>query len=1022
MKRTKTWWLCLALLLCITTLTAQDLREYAGVVRAANGEPLEAVTISLVNRDQILTTTDASGNFKFNARPDDIVQFTAVGYATQKITLGSQTQLPVTLEVNISMEDQVVVVGYGTIRSKVNTGSTVRVGGESLSQNHATNTLSALQGQAPGVHITSRSGQPGDAMVIRIRGISTNGNSNPLYVVDGMQTDDISYLNPSDIESLDVLKDAASAAIYGTRGANGVVLITTKKAKAGVKNIQYDGLLGWQNPAKKLDLLNANEYAVIMNEAAMNSGRGPNYFFSDQQMGQLGKGTDWQDAAYHKNALLQQHSLTFNQGNDQSVLSAGLGYQKTEGIIGMPGKSQFERISFRLNSEHKLYKDIIRFGENFTYTHTTSSGIGTGNIYGNSLRGLLNTSPTFPVYDVNGDYAFSTMSPEEANPVAAMDFLNNNKNVNDKLFGDLYLEVELIKGLKLRSNFGIDLTYGTSNRYTPVYYLSANNNNALSEANQGMNKNFMWNWDNTINYQRKFNEHSVNLLVGTTAQETTGFYVSGSKQDLIIPHLDFAIIDNGKEGTQKAWGGRYESALNAYFGRVNYAYKDKYLLTGIVRRDASTNFGVNNRWATFSSFSLGWVVTEESFMDGVNWLSFFKVRGGWGQNGNDRIRSYAYMATVSSLFRNYYFGGISGEPSLGASPDIIPNPNLRWETAEQLNIGFDATILNKLNVTVDWYNKSTKDWLVEAPIPQIVGTGAPVINGGDIVNRGVEVLVNYNTTVGKVKLNIGGNIAFNDNTVKSVPTADGIIHGGVNLLSSTTEEFFRIQNGHPVGYFWGYRTDGIFQNQDEVNAHAKGGNRIQPNAVPGDVRFVDVNGDGVISALDKVQIGSPIPKFTYGFHMNAQWNGFDVAVLFSGVYGNDIVNGTRANDRFFNNYPTSILNRWHGEGTSNSIPRVTLGDEPNRNYANVSDLYIQDGSFLRLKSLNIGYDLTKKLLQKRSFQLARVYVSGLNLLTFTKYRGIDPEIGYGDNNWSTGIDLGYYPQARTISVGVQFKL
>lgn len=1002
---------------------AQTLKV-TGQVTDEAGAPLTGASVQVKGTTEG-AISDATGKFSLNAQKGDVLRVTMLGYHPREVTVTGNT-VSVSLQANSQNLNEVIVVGYGTQTKKNLTGATVHVSGDALTRNHAISTLQDLQGQAPGVQVTTVSGQPGDALKIRIRGISTNGNSNPLYVVDGVPTNDISYLNPSDIQSVDILKDAASAAIYGTRAANGVVLITTKQGRAGKLKLSLDAYYGWQNPTRRMSLLDAKQYAILMNEAALNSGKSPYYVYSQAQIDSMGKGTDWQKAATNANAPIQNYDLSFSGGNTRSVYASSLFYQRQEGIIGVAGNSYYERLGFRLNSSHQVYKDIVKMGENLVYTHSNQSGIGTGNIYGNSIRGLLNTSPTFPVRNADGSWGTSAMSPEEMNPVAAMNTLNSNKTVYDKIFGNLYAAVNILKDLQFRSSFGLDLSFNSTNSFIPVYDLATNNVNTASQASQGLYRNLTWTWDNTLTYRHAFGDHNLTVLLGTSAQEYDGFSVSGSKQDLIIPDFQHAIIDNGKDGTQKAYGSRSEYALNSYFGRLNYNYKDKYLLTAIVRRDGSTNFGANNRWATFPSFSAGWILSNEPFLH-AGWLNFLKIRGGWGENGNDQIQSFAYLATVSSQYMGYYFGGMDASAiSVGTAPDKTPNPDLKWEASQQADIGFDATLFHYFTLSFDWYNKTTRDWLVQPPIPALVGTGAPFINGGDIVNKGVEIALNYNHTIGTVALNVGGNIAFNHNEAVSVPNADGIIHGSTNVLSSNTEEFYRIQTGYPVGYFWGYKTAGIFQNQKEVQDYTGKKGLIQPDAVPGDVRFADLNGDGVIDAADKTMIGNPNPKFTYGFHLTADYKAFDLTVTLSGVSGNDIVNGTRATDRYFNNYSTDIFGRWHGEGTSDRIPRVTLGNEANGNYAHFSDLYIENGSYMRIKSVNIGYDFSKTVFKHLPFEACRLYLSGMNLATFTHYTGTDPEVGYGNteadgNNWSSGIDLGYYPLPRSILVGLDIK-
>ncbi|GAB3364865.1 TonB-dependent receptor [Arachidicoccus ginsenosidivorans] len=1021
----------MALLICaISALPAAAQKVFSGkVVSKTDGQPLSGVSVQLKNAAGNFSQgviTDATGSYTLSAQPDATVRFSRIGFSTLEMNAASLPDIVELTETSQNL-DAVVVVGYGTQRKKDLTGATVHLGGNDLAENHTINTLQNLQGKAPGVQVTATSGQPGDGVKIRIRGIGTNGNTNPLYVVDGMPTADISYLNPADIASLDILKDAASAAIYGTRAANGVVLITTVKGGSGATRTSLHAYYGLQNPIKEQSLLNAKQYAIIMNESAVNSGKEPYYFFNQAEIDSMGTGTDWQKAATNKNAPLENYDVSFSGGNGISNYASSLSYQKQQGIIGLSGKSYYERFGFRINSDHKVYKDILKFGENLSYTHSNQSGIGTGNIYGNSIRGLLNTSPTFPAYNPDGSFGTSQMSSEELNPVAAMVTLNHNKTITDRIMGNAYLEAKFLQHFTLRSSFGIDLSFYSTNSFIPVYDLAANSSSTTSEADQGLYRNFTWNWDNTLTYDNQFGRHKLNVLVGTSAQEFAGFTVSGSKQDLSIPDFDHAIIDNGKDGTQKAYGSRSEYALNSYMARVNYSFADKYLLSAIVRRDGSTNFGENNRWGTFPSFSAGWILTNEAFLKSANWLNFLKLRAGWGRNGNDQIRSFAYLATVSSKNIGYYFGGQDAASiSVGTAPTNVANPDLKWEASEQEDIGFDATLFNHFNLTFDWYRKTSKDWLVQPPIPDIVGTGAPYINGGDIQNQGIEIALNYNAQLGDVNLTVGGNIAFNKNKAISVPNMDGIIHGASNILSSSTEEFYRIQNGFPVGYFWGYKTAGLFQTQADVASYTGASGLIQPGAVPGDVKFVDLNGDGSITTADKTMIGDPNPDFTYGGNIAASYKGFDLNLNITGVSGNQIVDGTRANDRSYNNYSTTILERWHGAGTSNTTPRVTLGDEANKNYKNFSDLYIQNGDFMRLKSLSIGYDFKKGILPNLPFDQFRFYVSATNLFTITQYTGIDPEVGYGNteddgNNWSSGIDLGYYPQPRTILFGLDVR-
>ncbi|QHS59590.1 SusC/RagA family TonB-linked outer membrane protein [Chitinophaga agri] len=962
--------------------------------------------------------TDGNGSFNLQVSDSDSLEVSLVGFSKQVLSARGKSTMTVNLSEGATGLDEIVVVGYGTEKKKLVTGAIDHVNTQQLEQNHALRVDQALQGQTPGVQITATSAQPGESMKVRIRGTSTVGNADPLYIVDGVPTYDISYLNASDIAAMDVLKDAASSAIYGARAANGVVLITTRKGRAGSMKISYDAYYGTQNPSHKVSLLNAHDYGVIMNEMAINSGGQP--YFTMDELGKLGKGTDWQEAIYNKNAPMQNHSLSFAGGNETSVFSSSVAYTEQEGIIGVNGQSKFDRLSFRMNSEHKMYKDIIIFGENLTYTQSRKRGIGVGNIYNNAIRSVFSTSPLFPVYDATGNYAKSSFNVEEANPVALMDYQNQNKDKTNRIMGNTYLQISPIKGLTIRTDFGIDMSSTDSRSYTPIYNLSTNVINEHSRATQGIYRTNSWNWDNTINYQRDFGKHNIGVLAGMNANETKASYLYGYKQDLTKTGLDNAVIDNGTtDSTQRIYGADSAATIYSYFGRLSYSYADKYMFTAVVRSDASSRFGPNNRRAYFPSFSVGWVPTNEDFFK-PNWLDFLKIRAGWGQNGNLPTGYFQYLSTISTQYLGYYFG--SGDnPYIGAAPIKISNPDLKWETSEQANIGFDANFLNDFNLTVDIYRKTTKDWLVPVNVPAVSGASTVLINGGDVRNQGVEISLGYNHTFNKLSVGINGNMGINRNEITDIPNKEKIINGATAITYPSMPEFYRAQVGFPMGYFYGYKTAGIFQNEQEVNAYvSKDGKKIQPNAQPGDVRFQDLNGDGIIDSKDQTQIGNPYPKFTYGININLGYKGFDFSASLYGTHGNQIWDGTHDFSRPLSNYSTEILGRWTGEGSSNRLPRVTDGAELNQNWIRSSDLYVHNASFLRVKSLNLGYDF-KQLLHAVPLSQLRLYVSATNLFTFTPYKGVDPEVGYGPTGWASGIDLGTYPQPKSVLVGVSVK-
>lgn len=998
---------------------AQEERLVTGTIKDATGVELPGANV-LVKGTTNGTTSDSHGKFSINATTGSVLIVSFIGYQSQEVTLSNQTSIDVVLAEDLQTLGEVVVVGYGVQERKVVTAATVTVKAEDLTNTNSLRIEQALQGQTPGVQISSTSGQPGEALRVRIRGTGTLGQSEPLYVVNGVPTGDISYLDPSTVERVDILKDAASAAIYGARAANGVVLITTKQGKSGKMQISLDSYYGVQNFYKKVDMLNAQEYATIMNEAHVNSGQLPIY--TDAEIAALGNGTNWLEEATNADAPIQNHSLTLSGGNDQSVFTTSLAYFQQEGIIsGDQNKSNFERLTFAINSDHKAYKDVIRIGQNLTYTNINRQGLRVGGIYNNSLRGLFNTSPVFPVFDTDGEYALSPVDANEANPIGLMNYSDFNNNISDRVFGNVYTEIQPVKGLIFRSDIGVDIGLNEGRSFNPVYKVSESAYNNISSATQSSGRNVRWNWDNTLRYSKSINEHNIELLVGMTAQESISTWASATKQGLTFEDFEHAWLNNGTiDTTVTATGARSEYALLSQFARINYNYAEKYLLQAIIRRDGSSNFGPENRYGVFPSISAGWVLSEEAFLKDINGLNSLKLRASWGQNGNDRISSFGYLATLSSVDRDYYFG--SGDTKyIGTSPDKLANPGLVWETSEQLDIGVEAELLNKFSLTVDYYRKTTKDWLLVAPAPSLIGTNPPTINGGTITNKGFEFLLGYRDNFGGLSVDVSVNAAFNKNNLSSVALTEGIIHGTSNLIQGIGE-INRSEVGYPVGYFWGYQVDGIFQNENDVLNYRSGEGLIQPGAKPGDVRFVDRNGDGMISDLDKTIIGDPNPDVTYGLNVNLGYKGFSLAVYTYGMGGHQNMMSLRSVERWYNNYSTEILGRWLGEGTSNTIPRVTLGDEANKNYTNFSELYIQDASFFRIKTLNVGYDF-KSLFNNMPLTKLKLYVSVNNLLTFTKYKGMDPEVGFGDRtdnryDMTSGMDFGFYPQPRTVMVGI----
>lgn len=996
---------------------AQESKTVSGTITSSeDGFGVPGATV-LVQGTKSSTVTDFDGKYKVEAKTGDVLVITFVGFKTQNITVGAQKLVNVVLQPETAELKEIVVIGYGTQKKKVNTAATSLVSGKDIQQVASLDVVNALQGQASGVSVTSSSGQPGANMVVNIRGAGTAGNSDPLYVVDGVVVDNgIGYLDPSVIERVDVLKDASAASIYGARAANGVILVTTKKGKDGKMNVSFSSYTGFQQIAKKLDLLNTQEYTTIMNEARVNSGYAPLY--TKAQIAGF-PDTDWQKSLFNEGAIKQNHSLLITGGDEKSTIATGLSYYGQDGMIGgSTSQSQYDRITFTVNSTSEVIKGFLKIGENFTLSNIKSSGVADDGIYSNAIRAFLNAAPIDAPYDENGGFARSIISNDVTNPVGSLYYNNFNQTKTNRYVGNIFAELKFAKNFTFRTSYGVDMTDSNYRSFRPVYSLSSNDNNTVSSVTQSATKSLGWIFENTLQY--KFNigsAHNFDLLAGTSAKKNTSDYMEGQGRNLIFDDFAHAYLDNAKDPTSNVVkGNRRDYAIQSYFGRLLYDYDNKYLFSATVRRDGSSEFGPDNKYAIFPSFSAGWNLDKEAFFKENKVLNTFKLRASWGQNGNDQFaRRFAYMSVVNSTDKTYHFG--TGDETLlvGSSPDQLANRNLKWETSEQLDLGFDATLFNNFTLTFDYYDKKTKDWLVLASIPAYAGATAPYINGGDVSNKGFEIGLAYRTRFGKDwNFGINANLSRNQNEVLRIANNEGIIHGESNVLFQGLDEMNRVEVGKPMGYFYGLKTAGIFQNAAEVAAG------VQPSAVPGDVRFVDLNGDGQIDANDKTQIGDPNPDITYGVNLELSYKAFDFSINTYGTAGGQNVFGIHDYTRAYTNNTTDVLNRWTSEGTSNTVPRVTYGTDDNGNFTKFSDLYIQDSDFFRIKNATIGCDLTKLTDKLKFFSKFRVYVAGNNIYTFTKYKGMDPEIGFGNVNqsWAKGIDVGYYPQPRTYMMGL----
>lgn len=1036
---------------------SQNIQIKGLILAKEDSSPLIGVNVAVKGTTNGVIT-DLKGNFTLSVSPKSKIVISYIGYKSQEIMVVDSRSLKIFLEEDSKTLDEVVVVGYGVQKKSVVTAAISKVTAEDLNSTSSTRVEDALKGKISGVQITQSSGQPGSDSKVRIRGIGTVNNSEPLYIVDGMPVDGgIDYLNPVDIQSVEILKDAASAAIYGARAANGVVLVTTKSGLVGKATISYDVSYGWQNPWKKKSVLDATAYMTLMNEAAINDGNSPKY--TADQIKTAGKGTDWQDETFNRNAPIQSHQVSINGGTEKVAYFLSFGYFNQEGIVGGNfDKSNFKRWSLRANNTYNAYEtnerkflNKIKLGVNLGYSRSISSGVETNSEYGSILGSALAFDPTVPVYATNpaailalhpnavkdkDGNVFSTPPngfQEIANPVAMLNAPTSGKGNADKFVSTFWGELNVLDGLKFKSSFGVDLAFWGNDGYTFPYFLATQGKDInQSSVYSNMHRGFTWQFENTLTYNKVFaKKHNFTLLLGQSAKEYKVRDLSGDDFELLETNpnkanIDYAIADRKKERVAGGTGGFSSLTLASYFGRVDYNYDERYMLQATVRRDGSSNFGPSHKWGIFPSFSVGWNVTSEAFMENrPEWFSNLKLRGSWGKNGNERIGQFRYTSLMDGG-QNYYFGsGKESAMQYGSSPSKISNPDVKWEESEQIDLGFESRFFNNsLTLGFDYFKKKTNGMLMDQPIPVYVGKGAPIANAGDMENSGLEFEMGYKLKVSDLTLNFTANASYLKNKLIKLGNASGEAiyeDSGASGVGS----YVKGTNNEVFPYFYGFKTAGLIQNQkqaDEYNA------KFGEKAHPGDVIFRDIAGahdangtsipDGKITDADKTKIGKGMPDWTYGFTLGAEWRGFYMNLFFQGAQGNDIFDFSQRGDITAMNRPSWILDRWIGEGTSNKIPRMTAVN-PNRNWRS-SDLYIKDGSFLRLKNMQIGYTIPSNLTKKISIQKLRVYISGQNLLTFTRYDGFDPEIASGGYT-TIGVDKGIYPQSRTVSLGANIS-
>ncbi len=1003
----------LCLLLLPALAFAQD-RTLSGTISSPAEGPIPGASI-IVKGTQLGTTTDMDGNFTLRVPEDaETLLISYIGYKSQEVAIGNQTTFNITMEEDLQQLSEVVVVGYGTQERRDLTGAVSSVGSEEFKDMAINSVEQGLQGRVAGVNIVQQSGQPGAAMQVQIRGIGSIGNSEPLWVIDGIPiindngatgdgaSNALASINPNDIESIEILKDASAAAIYGARAANGVVMVTTKRGSAGKTTISLDAYTGFQEAWRLLELTDIDGYKELSDELSENANL-PRVT-ALQIPEELVNATDWQDEIF-QTAPINNINLTVSGGSEDARFSVSGNYMDQEGILIESG---FERMSLKVNTDFN--KGKFKFGQSMQLSRT---------VFDPFTGGIANTTlpPNRPVLDPDapGGFAGPRIIDEQdrENPVGNA-VLRQNTTTRYRALGSIYGEYEIIDGLSYRLNLGIDFIYGNRYQYTPPFRYGDRRQQPFATLTEQNAYTLSPLLENTLNYNKNFGKHTVGAVVGYTRQtfERRNAVAEGrNTNNSLVRVLD------GVNDVPAVAGSLQEFSLVSYLGRFTYDFDGRYLLTANIRRDGSSRFSEGNKWGVFPSFSLGWRISEEDFFN-VPIISDLKLRGSWGQTGFQEIGNYTFQTVLANTV-NYIF---NNQQSTGVAQRNLASPNVRWETSTQTDIGLDLGMLdNRLLINMDYYVKETDDILV--PVPASVSTGiagAPTVNAGSVRNSGFEFMATYRKSFGDFRYNISANIATLQNEVLSLGGGQPIIGGDVNVTRVT-----RIIEGEPIGHFFGYVTDGIFQTQGEVDAHAQ-----QPNARPGDIRFRDLNDDGVINELDKANIGDPIPDLTFGFNLSASYKNFDLSIFGQGVEGVDLYYGYRyfyeGMLRTFN-FERRTLNRWTGPGTTNEIPRA-VGADPADN-TRESDRFLGDGSFFRIRNATLGYNLPVERLDswtKGTVSSARIYVTAQNLFTFTTYEGYDPEIGAQSNdpdNFSRGrgIDGANYPQARTFMLGAQIN-
>lgn len=984
---------CLIGMLLPMCMFAQQI-TVQGVVKDQTGETVIGASV-MEKGTTNGTITGIDGDFSLNMSPNGTLVVSFVGYKTQEVQVKGQKQLQVVLSEDAEMLDEVVVIGYGTMKKSDLTGAVSSIGNKDIKDSPVSNLGQAIQGKISGVQIVD-AGKPGDNVSIKIRGLGSINNCDPLVVIDGVPTDlGLSSLNMADVERLDVLKDASATAIYGSRGANGVVMITTKRGTEGKGKLAVSANYSFQNATNVPSLLNAAQYAELSNDMMVNSGRNPNPEWANPS--ELGAGTDWMDELL-RTGVMQNYTVSYSGGNEKSHYYVSGGFLDQSGIV----KSvNYRRFTFQSNSDAQVLK-WLKFSNNITFSADTKKS-GSYNI-GDALKAL----PIYPVKNEDGSWSGPDGNSEwygsTRNPIGPTE-LNKSQTDGYNFLANLTAELTFTKWLKFKSTFGYDAKFWFIDNFTPKYNWKPTPTEETSRYKSD-NKSFTYLWDNYFLFDHTFAEkHRVGLMPGMSAQWNTNDYLNAQKNVFMFDNVH--EMDNGEE-MYAIGGNETEWALLSYMARVNYSYEDRYLLTATIRRDGSSRFGKKHRWGTFPSVSVAWRASQEKWFPKNDYINDLKVRAGYGVTGSQAsVGNYSYLASYNTSV--YPFGISSGNQTALVS-STLANPYIHWEEVAQTNIGFDASLFNsRVMFSFDAYLKETRDMLVKASIPITSGfedTTTTYTNAGKVRNQGIEMSLHTINLTGELGWETNLTATYNKNKIKDL---NSDVPYYINQINNSYVTM--LAKDYPINVFYGYVTDGIFQNQSEVNTHA-----VQPGAEPGDIRFRDLNNDGVINDSDRTVIGNPNPSWLFSMNNSLSYKGFELSVFLQGIAGNKIYNANNIDNTGMAaayNQTTDVLKRWQGEGTSNSMPRAVFGD-PNQN-TRVSDRFVENGSYLRLKNITLSYTFPKQWLQKAQIENARLSLSCENVATITGYSGFDPEVGIN------GIDQNRYPISRTFSLGLNFN-